>query len=404
VSYDLQVIVKREPGAADLAAFLESARGSLESDGTLKRGDLLLLRDKRGTFVEIDGPNRVVAADLPDAAYGAVARTGWLVGVSVKPSADASWPHDLAVHLARVAQGVVYDPQQDAVTWPAGWRALDRRSGSQLINQVGLAWYMRRPEDASDLPRRVLDVLASRCPEAMPVRYGAYEPYQHRRDSEHGTAEFVAFWAAIADDWSSSFSWTAKRPCFDGSVNISSLRAYPRGSPCASVHLSMTFDGRPFVRDPAFSERMVGAFTELAASLGSFYAAAWVERGIELRGGRPRGTALSEIGPMPGGDAWVGLPASPTWLAWFGHPYTELVRQAVAAAVTSETDAGLFLRLETQPSDADELADTFPPLPAWLLARRRDQAGLWLPGARFSFLDGPPSQPAEYIPDLLEGR
>ncbi|HTE65768.1 MAG TPA: hypothetical protein VK736_05875 [Candidatus Binatia bacterium] len=404
MSHDLQVIAKRQPRAADMAAFREAAEHALRLDGTFKRAASTVMHDHDGTIAEIDGPNRIEPEDLPDAANGAIGRSGWLVEISVKPSSGASWPQELAVHLARAADGVVYDPQQDAVTWPAGWQPRDRELGTEVIEQVELTWYVRRPSKAAELPKRILSVLAALCPEAMPKRYGDYEPYQHRFEGERAEDDFAAFWTAQQDSWTSSFSWTTTRPCFGGSAIVSSLRKYGPDSQSATVRLSLSFDGRTFARDPAFTERIVRLFTELAAEVGSFYAAAWVERGIILNRGRLSYQAnTTEAGPMPRADAWVGLPASPTWLAWFGPPYADAVRSALTGHPASETDAGFFVRKGTEPMNADQLADLFPPLPARLLARRREQPGAWLPGARYSLVSGPPSQPAEEIPPLGDG-
>jgi hypothetical protein len=404
MSYDLQVIAKRQLRAADLASFVESSATSLDTDGDFKRAGSLVMRADDGTIAEIDGPNRIDAEDVPDAANGAIGRRGWLVEISVKPSANQSWPQELAIHLARAADGVVYDPQKDAVTWPAGWQPRDRESGTETIDQVELTWYIRRPRIAEELPRRILGVLAALCPEAMPKRYGSYEPFQHRYEGDQAEDAFAAFWAACMDDWTASFSWTTTRPCFGGSVAMSSLRKYGPDSQNALVRVSLSFDGRPFARDPAFTELIVRLFTELASEVGGFYAAAWVERGLIFNRGRLSYQAnTTEAGPMPRADAWVGLPASPTWLAWFGRPYADAVRSAVAGHVTSETDAGLFLRLGAEPMNADQLADLFPPLPARLLARPRGQPGTWLPGARYSLVSGAPSQPAEEIPSLHDG-
>lgn len=403
MSYDLQVIAKRQPRAADLAAFIEDAE-QIRVEGDFKRGASTVMHADDGTIAEVDGPNRIEADDLPDAANGAIGRSGWLVEISVKPSTNASWPQELAIHLARAADGVVYDPQQDAVTWPAGWRPRDVASGQELIDQVDLTWYVRRPPTAEELPKRILAALSALCSEALPKRYGDYEPFQHRFEGERAEDDFAAFWAARMDDWTASFSWTTTRPCFRGSVGMSSNRKYGPDSQTASVRLSLSFDGRPFARDPAFTERIVRLFTELAREVGSVYAAAWMERGVIVNRGRLSYQAnVTETGPMPRADAWVGLPASPTWLAWFGPPYAEAVRSAVAGHVTSETDAGLFLRLGTEPMNADHLADLFPPLPARLLARRREQPATWLAGARYSLVSGAPSQPAEEIPPLGDG-
>jgi hypothetical protein len=402
LSYDLQVITKRQPRASDLTAFVKACGGTLQVEGTFKRGGFVVIREAPGVAVEIDGPKRMETEDVPDAAYGALGRAGWLVEVSVKPSTDASWPNQLAVNLARAADGVVYDPQLDRVTWPAGWRPRDRQSGVDLIDQVALTWCMPRALDTRVMPARVLQLFGDLGPEAIPRRYGDFEPLQHRLEGSNAVAAFSEFWAAKADDWLSWFSWTAKPPCFDGSVNISSIRKYPPGSPTAWVRLSLSFDGRPFARDPAFTDRIVRLFTGVATGLGSFYAAAWVERGIEYRRGRPWSNAMTETGPMPRADAWVGLPPSPTWLAWFGRPYSAAVRPVVAGLIDEERDGGILLRLGAEPKDADELAAAFPPLPSHLLARRRDQPGAWLPGARYTLASGAPSQLAEEIPPLGE--
>lgn len=106
---------------------------------------------------------------------------------------------------------------------------------------------------------------------------------------------------------------------------------------------------------------------------------------------------------MPFPPDWVGLPASPTWLAWFGPPYDDLVRPAVAGSVARASDAGLLVRLGTEPLHADELAAVFPPLPERLLARAEEDApGRWLPGARYSMGAPPPEAPAVEVPPLPE--
>jgi hypothetical protein len=103
---------------------------------------------------------------------------------------------------------------------------------------------------------------------------------------------------------------------------------------------------------------------------------------------------------MPRSDRWIGLPASPTWLAWFGKPYAALVRPSVEGQVTAEVDGGLVVRLGPAPINADQLADHFPPLPTSLIAHKINQPARWIPGASYTLTDGPPSQPAEVIPRL----
>ena len=103
---------------------------------------------------------------------------------------------------------------------------------------------------------------------------------------------------------------------------------------------------------------------------------------------------------MPRSDRWIGLPASPTWLAWFGKPYVDLVRPSVEGHVTAEVDGGLLVRLGPEPMNADQLAARFPPLPTSLIAHKIDQPAEGAPTGSYTLTDGPPSQPAEVIPRL----
>ena len=96
----------------------------------------------------------------------------------------------------------------------------------------------------------------------------------------------------------------------------------------------------------------------------------------------------------------MGLPAAPTWLAWFGRPYADLVRSTVAPFIHEERNGGLFVRLADEPANRDQLTACFPALPLDLIARRKDTPAAWEPKVRYSFVDGPPSHPATTIPAL----
>ncbi len=400
MSYDLHIYSKRQPKASDLDAFL-STHSDGTAEGRFKRDSLVLLTAADGVHAEIDGPSRVEAEDLPDAANGAIGASGWLVQISVKPSTEATWPMDLAIHLARAADGVLYDPQEDRVAWPKGFKPRDPVSGEERITEVELDWFTAWSSTDPDLPRRFLDLVRDHAPEALPTRYGGYEPLPFRFAGEHAQEEFVTHWLEEGSSWTPGLSWNATRPSFGGSSRMSTQLDpdQPRpGRPISRFRLS--FDGRAFSRDPAFTERMIGLFTSIAGGLDCVYAAGVVHRDVLLKRGREWSDHQTEWGPIPRADRWIGLPAGPTWLAWFGTPYVELVRSSVAQHITSETDNGIVLRLGEEPMDADQLSDAFPPLPLPLIAHRMNKPPAWETGIRYTMTYGPPSQPAQEIPDL----
>jgi len=408
MSHDLHVIAKRRAKASDLDAF-GSDRPGLEVDGRLKTDGLVTLADAAGTHVEMDGPSRIEAEDVPDAAIGAIGgigAKGWLIQLSVKAAAGVEiWPTDLAVHLARATDGVVYDPQLDRVTWPPGFEPRDAATGEERFSEIALAWYTAWPSQDPELPRRLLDLLASHLPDALPQRYGGYEPLPHRFEGDDRKERFIGRWLEEASGWTPSLSWTTAPPCLGGSVSMSTVQpvTYPRpGQPM--VRVSVEFDSRASARDPALTARFVAAFRAVAAGLRCVYAGATLNRNAIMTRGRPLADSRTEWGPMPRADRWIGLPAAPTWLAWFGRPYADLVRPTLAGVATEEDASGILLRLGTEPMHADDLADRFPPLPAALITHRLNRPAGWETGVRYTLVAGPPSQPADVTPNLNHGR
>lgn len=400
LSYDLQVFAKRQPRASDLEAYL-AHEDAPSSDGRFKRDGYVLLKAGDGAHAEVDGPSRIEAEDVPDAASGAIGSSGWLVQISVKPSTDATWPMDLAIHLARATDGVVYDPQEDRVTWPNGFQPRDASSGEERITAVELDWFTASSSTDGRLTRQFLQQLRQVAPEALPTRYGGHEPLPFRFEGASAEEDFVQHWQEEALGWGPMFFWNATRPCFGGSAIISTKLDPDRPRPGRPIsHLSLRFDGRSFARDPGFTERMVQLFTALAAALHCVYAAGSVHRDVLMKRGHDSADHRTETGSLPRADRWIGLPAGPTWLAWFGRPYADLVRSSVARQATSETDGALFLRLGSEPMDSDHLAGLFPPLPLPLIAHRINKPPAWEANVRYTLISGPPSQPAEQIPDL----
>ena len=283
-----------------------------------------------------------------------------------------------------MADGVVYDPQEDRVTWPSGFQPRDRESGEERISEVELVWFTALTGTDATVPRRLLALLREHAPEAVPRRYGGVEPLPFRLEGLAADDQFVERWQKEATAWAPMLFWTATRPCFGGSAIMSTMQQVEPSDPGEPMtKVSMSFDGRVFARDPMFTERMVRLFVETSVSLGCLYAGAAVHRGVIVMRGRQSLDFRTEAGPFPEASRWMGLPAAPTWLAWFGRHYAELVGPALASFVEVEQDGGLFIRLAEDPADRDQLADRFPPLPLNLVATRRDKPPAWEPSTRY---------------------
>ena len=387
VSYDLQVIAKKQPKAAHLDEFLEAADDAPTADGRLARDGHLLLTDADGVAAEVDGPNRMEDEDVPDAAAGAIGASGWLVQISVKPSTDAAWPQELAIHLARATDGVVYDPQQDLVTWPKGFQPRSRETGEVQDRRGRTRLVHASPSDDPALPGRLLELLGAHAVRRrLPKRYGPFEPLPHRFEGDHRADEFVERWIEVA------MEWTAIALLVDDAACHRRIGQHVHASGAGTVEAGRGLrPHRPRLRWASLRARpgLYRAYRRPVPGAG-FGARVRLRRRLgEPRRDRQAQQHLARTtgprpGPLPRADRWIGLPASPTWLAWFGKPYAELVRPSVAGHITAETDGALFLRMGTEPMNADELADRFPPLPTNLVAHRINQPAAWFPKGSFT--------------------
>jgi hypothetical protein len=326
----------------------------------------------------IGEPVNVELEDLPDELAGAVLAPRFLVEISVPAgarAADRARAVKLAKQLAVQGRGAVYDPQEDALLWPKRRPRVRTPAATEArIRVVELTWYVAGHEC---LPDALLEVLRAACPEAVPRRYGDYEPLQHKLEPG-GEPAFVDFWGTIAaKELGSSLDWKAQPPCFSGAVSFPDRRtAYPSGEPVGipgtrrCTKISLDFDGRALHGDPRWCEAVVALLPLMARRLGAFYAAGHVQRNVIVK------RSLwydgdSETVPMP--FSWfAGLPPAPTWLAWFGPAYVPHVAAALAGRAEPTADGALYFRAGAEPMDADQLEGCFPPLPAALAFRTRD--------------------------------
>jgi hypothetical protein len=315
-------------------------------------GNVLVLRRKRDDRIPIltvDGPFRVESDDLADPVVDAVVAPRWVVQLSIpagRTKGDEKLALRLARHFAEAFGGGVYDPQQDAVVWPRRRRQYRPAAAEERIRLVNVEWFVP-PSRAQALPEKWLELAGSLLKEALPRRYGTFEPLQHRID-ESGLEGFSTFWREQGESpYGGDFFWTATPPCFGGSAFFPDPREPgPRWASAAAryIGLSADFDGRALERDEPWREAVAALFLELAAGVGAFYAAGYVKRNVIAKRGQiwhDQDTESLHLSRR----WWEGLPPHPTWLAWFGDPYRSMVESAVRDHVTEERPEGLLHRL-----------------------------------------------------------
>jgi hypothetical protein len=399
MSYDLEIGTHSKPTAAHVEEWAAREGLTVRSES----GEALVVEGSPrgdGFVLTVDGPHRAQVDDFHDELAAACLAPRWMLGVSVPYSAPKqhfALARALARHLAEVNDGAAFDPQDEKLLWPRGRpRRVAPRRAEEPTTRVRLEWFLA-PDRWAAAPAILLSLLARHCPEALPTRYGQFEPLQHRFDGD-APDDFVRF---LLDNEAGDAFWFASRPSFGGSSFAPHADKYAPADddPLRIAHLEVSFDGNVLAADERWTAALVDLFIAGAKELGAFFAAGQVETGWMVSTNNRLwavASAMPEGEHFLRGRLWQGLPPIPIWLSWYGGPYRELVAQSLrhaADAVPADKPAtgirrwlrrqqpftpvptiaeraeGFFVRMSNDPLPSSQL----PPLglPSRLIYRHR---------------------------------
>lgn len=327
-------------------------------------GGLTVVRGARRRYsFTIDGPSQVEDEDVPAEVGRVVLGMRYLYSILVEGTEAFEIPHAVrfARRLADRLDGAVLDQQTDQVWSRSRSRVVPRPERQSRVATVEVEWYCLRDNLPSD-PARAFVSTAERClPEALPRRFGEYEPLQGNY-SDAGVDGFAAAWTAAT----TTLFTTATAPCVAGHLDPGP--AAPR--PGRFWSASLTFLADP-IAQPGWHAALRRLFVSLADTLSAFYATGEVTRGHIWSGRSLWADSKTEwsIRPLRAREGWLGLPPQPTWWTWFGHPYREFA-DLLPTERTSATATGILYEAPAQPAAADDLQPLSQLLPATLFATR----------------------------------
>ncbi|SNT60304.1 hypothetical protein SAMN05421812_11262 [Asanoa hainanensis] len=329
MSYDITIAAHRA-----LTVELVESWAAARSWVVTREPDHLVLESGRAQL-EVWGPDPAEADDFEEALAAACLAPRWMVQVSTAataPKAAIAQLRSLARHLAEQTDGAAFDPRQDGLIWPRGVRKATVPAGERETSMLTLDWFVA-PSRWAQTAGGLVDLLARFCPEALPTRYGEWEPLPHRFErgqftrAVHGPKVF----------------WRSTRPCFGGWAYGPGDGAFPVG------RITLTFDGGLVRADDRWREGVVDLFTTGAERFGAFFAAAQDEPGYTVSRNRPWQTDSMQSGEyFLRGTDWQGLPPVPMWLSWYGGPYATLVSPGL-------------VRLGEAPKPRADLPEVVPP-------------------------------------------
>ncbi len=311
MSYDLAVWTVRRP---DLPDSLPDPATWAAHEGTLATG-------RRGWQVVVTGPHRVAAEDVPDDVAQALPGIAFLTELSVEPIAAPRSALELAQKAARsigrAAHGLVVDQQEGTVTTPSGVKRFVAAGRPDRFSVIDMRWWftegpLLQPAGVDSL----LELLRTQLPEALPKRYGLYEPPQHHLD-EAGFDHFRDF---LVEHITEIVVWYPSRPVVGVSINPEPEWGYGRmGFRCGYVAIMVEHAA---LSQPGWQAGLLSFWKRASEIVEPFYGEVRTLGGLLRSGGSYGVDMQTEESPVRG-PFWRGVPRNPGHACVCGSAYLD---------------------------------------------------------------------------------
>lgn len=314
MSYDLEIWSTAEPRLPDQLPDpprWEGAGGSW-------------LRKGRGWQLSLYPPDRVLIEDVPEPVAEALPGIAYLVRLHLHPM-DSPPPgrrlqERTARMLAKACHGVVFDPQEDSIRAPRVKRytRLAPANAAEPINLLCFKWLFNMGPLHTDAGLDAMaDCFSRFLPEALPRRYGLYEPPQHLY-AETGLEHFKDFVRREARR-PGGFVWYPHKPLETVHLGIH-LAPGPTRHGFRSQYLEVTLL-KSVLRQPGWPLGLRTFWMEMSNLIQPFYGDV---RTLRDARDKPPWSEPPEARHPICGWFWAGVPAADCHAAVLGPPYVEL--------------------------------------------------------------------------------
>ncbi len=278
--------------------------------------------------------DEVIPQDIPGGITPLLPGIQYLTEINLEgksSKSSRSIADGVAKEIARRTKGLVFDPQLDLVTTPAGVKRVVPFKRSEKISVLQFSWwFMDSPLETAEGRERFLSLLEQQLPEALPNRYGLWEPPQHKF-AVTGRAHFLEF---LANHLHELIVWETRRPIKWVSLGFPE----PRGSSWQGFR-SNRFEIKvehDLLHQPGWELQLRRFWRSASALIRPFYGEVRLLRGQNADGYVSAGdiSRLSEESPVISWW-WRGIPAKLGCAAVLGVPYTKLWPEFVSAAESS---------------------------------------------------------------------
>ncbi|MFG6490821.1 hypothetical protein [Microbacterium sp. P03] len=343
MSYDVRVYGRTSLSREGIDELLHL--GSLTVDDAPGGDVITVLRGVRRQYsFSFEGPVDLDPDDVPEHIVALILEPHYLYRLSVEGSSATEIPHALrfAARLAHAVGGVVEDPQAALSRRGARLREVHPVAHGTSTNVLVMTWYAPAIS-GRDTARMWLGCARRDLPEALPRRFGVFEPLQHKLAID-GDEAFITL-AESADPF---ITLRCTQPCLNGVISNN------RQNKRFVVH-TLTVLMEP-LEHPGWRTAVRRFFTRFAAASSAVFASAEVQTGMRWNGRTLSYTPDSDFVAYlaPSGDL-MGLPPYPVSWAWLGQDYLDNLDTSLPPVPTEAHTRGTLLIFADCPVAREDL-------------------------------------------------
>jgi hypothetical protein len=180
--------------------------------------------------IVVSASDRVVPEDVPEDISKLLPGIEWLTNLNLEGNATAEairLTQSTATEIARFSHGAVLDQQDGSIRLPSGVKRLMSPRSKEMFDVVSMSWwFLDSPIESREGREQFLNLLERLLPEALPKRYGSYEPPQHVY-AQTGKEHFLKF---LDENLHDTTVWYPHRPIVSVHLSLPSpLGAYKLG-------------------------------------------------------------------------------------------------------------------------------------------------------------------------------
>jgi hypothetical protein len=176
--------------------------------------------ERKNWQIVVSSSDKVTQHDIPEEIRGLLPGIEWLTNINLEGKATAE-AHRLAqssaTDIARWTHGAVLDQQDGSIRLPSGVKRFLSPRSKETFDVLSLSWWFLHGSIESRQGReQFVGLLEQMMPEALPKRYGLYEPPQHRY-IETGKDHFLRF---LDENLHDQVVWYPHRPVVGVDISL----------------------------------------------------------------------------------------------------------------------------------------------------------------------------------------